>query len=211
MNKSPQAHTGRPGSRILILVGLAVALDVESGAPQSDYGNRLGIRESGRAIYYSAAPSLHTDALVPSLKKWYMPPEVAHHYRWRWEAGTNYARERYLRYLATDQEGDNHYDLYGRLLTRGWLIYDWQQSQPRTSEGNLLHKTERYKDLFGTLVVSVDAKGQHHFRVSIGDEIGTTLTPMTFRKTAFNGVQFEIGRAHVLPPVTATSRMPSSA
>ena len=191
MNKSPQAHTGRPGSRILILVGLAVALDVESGAPQSDYGNRLGIRESGRAIYYSAAPSLHTDALVPSLKKWYMPPEVAHHYRWRWEAGTNYARERYLRYLATDQEGDNHYDLYGRLLTRGWLIYDWQQSQPRTSEGNLLHKTERYKDLFGTLVVSVDAKGQHHFRVSIGDEIGTTLTPMTFRKTAFNGVQFD--------------------
>ena len=191
MNKSPQAHTGRPGSRILILVGLAVALDVESGAPQSDYGNRLGIRESGRAIYYSAAPSLRPDALVPSLKKWYMPPEVAHHYRWRWEAGTNYARERYLRYLAIDQEGDNHYDLYGRLLTRGWLIYDWQQSQPRTSEGNLLHKTERYKDLFGTLVVSADAKGQHHFRVSIGDEIGTTLTPMTFRKTAFNGVQFD--------------------
>ena len=191
MNKSLQVRTVRPGSRILILVGLAVALDVEPGASQSDYGNRLGIRESGRAIYYSAAPSLRTDTFVPSLKKWYMPQEVANHYRWRWEAGTNYAHERYLRYLATDQEGDNHYDLYGRLLTRGWLIYDWQQSQPRTSEGNLLHKTERYKDLFGSLVVSSDSKGQHHFRVSIGDEIGTTLTPMTFRKTAFNGVQFD--------------------
>ena len=191
MNKSSQVRTVRPRSRILILVGLAVALDVEPGASQSDYGNRLGIRESGRAIYYSAAPSPRTDAFVPSLKKWYMPQEVANHYRWRWEAGTNYAHERYLRYLSTDQEGDNHYDLYGRLLTRGWLIYDWQQSQPRTSEGNLLHKTDRYKDLFGSLVVSSDAKGQHHFRVSIGDEIGTTLTPMTFRKTAFNGVQFD--------------------
>ena len=203
MNKSPQVCTVRPGSRILILVGLAVALDVAPGASQSDYGNRLGIRESGRAIYYSAAPSLRTDAFVPSLKKWYMPQEVANHYRWRWEAGTNYAHERYLRYLSTDQEGDNHYDLYGRLLTRGWLIYDWQQSQPRTSEGNLLHKTDRYKDLFGSLVVSADAKGQHHFRVSIGDEIGTTLTPMTFRKTAFNGVQFD----YMSDRVSATALM----
>ena len=203
MNKSPQVHTGRPGSRILLLVGLAVALDVEPGASQSDYGNRLGIRESGRAIYYPMAPSRRTDAFVPSLKKWYMPQEVANHYRWRWEAGTNYAHERYLRYLSTDQEGANHYDLYGRLLTRGWLIYDWQQSQPRTSEGNLLHKTERYKSLFGSLVVSADAKGQHHFRVSIGDEIGTTLTPMTFRKTAFNGVQFD----YMSDRVSATALM----
>ena len=191
MNTSPQAHTVQFRPRILILVGLAVALAVAPGASESDYGNRLGIRESGRAIYYSTAPSLRPDAFVPSLKKWYMPQEVANHYRWQWEAGTNYARERYLRYLATQQEGDNYYDLYGRLLTRGWLIYDWQQSQPRTSEGNLLHKTDRYKDLFSSLVVSADAKGQHHFRVSIGDEIGTTLTPMTFRKTAFNGVQFD--------------------
>ena len=191
MNKPPQVSTVQSRARILILVGLAVALAVEPGASQSDYGNRLGTRESGRAIYYSTAPSLRPDAFVPSLKKWYLPQEVANHYRWQWEAGTNYAHERYLRYLATDQEGDNHYDLYGRLLTRGWLIYDWQQSQPRTSEGNLLHKTDRYKDLFSSLVVSADAKGQHHFRVSIGDEIGTTLTPMTFRKTAFNGVQFD--------------------
>ena len=203
MNKSPQVRSGRPGSRILLLVGLAVALDVELGASQSDYGNRLGIRESGRAIYYSAAPSLRPDAFVPSLKKWYMPQAVANHYRWRWEAGTNYAHERYLRYLSTDQEGANHYDLYGRLLTRGWLIYDWQQSQPRTSEGNLLHKTDRYKSLFGSLVVSADAKGQHHFRVSIGDEIGTTLTPMTFRKTAFNGVQFD----YMSDRVSATALM----
>ena len=190
MNKSLQVRTVRPGSQILILVGLAVALGAEPGAPQSDYGNRLGIREGGRVSYYPTAPSMHPDTFVPSLKKWYMPEEVANQYRWQWEA-TNYARERYSRYLATDQEGDYHYDLYGRLLTRGWLIYDWQQSRPRTSEGNLLHKTERYKDFLSSLVVSSDAKGQHHFRVSIGDEISTTLTPMTLRKTAFNGVQFD--------------------
>ena len=140
--------------------------------------------------YYPAAPSIDGSTFDPSLKKWYRPQQRANHYRWRWEE-TNYALQRYLRYLATDQEGDHQYDLYGRLLTRGWLIYDWQQSRPRTSEGNLLHKTGEYKDLLGSLVVSSDAKGQHYFRVTVGDEISTTLTPMTFRKTAFNGVQFD--------------------
>ena len=192
MDEPSEARTVRPGppagrSQILILVGLAVALGVEPGAPQSGYGNLLGIRESGRAIYYPAAPSLRPDAFVPSLKKWYLPQEAANRYRWRWEEGTNYALERYWPYLATDQEGDYHYDLYGRLLTRGWLIYDWQQSRPRTSEGNLLHKTEQYKNLLGSLVVSSDAKGQHHFRVSIGDEISTTLTPMTFGRRPSTG------------------------
>ena len=64
MNKPPQVRTVQSKSRILILVGLAVALNVEPGASQADYGNRLGIRESGRAIYYSTAPSLRTDAFV---------------------------------------------------------------------------------------------------------------------------------------------------
>jgi hypothetical protein len=207
MDEPPEVRTvrsGRPAGRprVLILVGLAVTLGVEPGAPQSDYGNRLGIREGGRVSYYPAAPSMRTDAFAPSLKKWYMPQEVANQYRWQWET-TNYALERYSRYLATDQEGDYHYDLYGRLLTRGWLIYDWQQRRPRTSEGNLLHKTAQYKDLFGSLVVSSDAKGRHHFRVSIGDEISTTLTPMTFRKTAFNGAQFD----YMSDRVSATALM----
>ena len=189
--------------RILTFVGLALTLGAESVTPQSDYGNRLGIRESGRATYYPAIPSLRVDAFVPSLKKWYLPQEIADHYRWRWEEGTNYASERYLRYQSTGQEGDYHYDLYGRLLTRGWLVYDWRQSRPRTSDGNLLHKTSQYKDLFNHLLVSSDVKGQHHFRVSIGDQISTTLTPMTFRKTAFNGVQFD----YMSDRVSATALM----
>ncbi len=189
-------RVGWSGARIPILVGIAMALSVGPGSPQADYGNRLGLRESGQAVYYSAPPSLNVDTFIPSLKKWYVPQEAADHYRWHWDGGDNYARERYLRYLATNQEGDNYYDLYGRLLTRGWLIYDWQQSQPRTSDGNLLHETARYKNLFSSLVLSADSKGQHHFRVSIGDEITTTLTPMTFRKTAFNGIQFDYMSDH---------------
>ena len=190
MDQAPAARMPRAAGRLLLLLGAAVTLGVEPGATQSGYGSSLGTREGGRVSYYPTAPTMRVDAFVPSLKKWYLPQEAAPHYRWQWEE-SNYAVERYRRYLATDQEGDFHYDLYGRLLTRGWLVYDWRQSRPRTSDGNLLHKTDAYADLINGLVVSSDAKGQHHFRVTIGDEIATTLTPMTFRKTAFNGIQFD--------------------
>ena len=195
MSRLPAARTVRLGpaaghSRVLVLAALAVTLGAGPGGARGDYGNRLGLREGGRVSYYPTAPGMDGSTFDPSLKKWYGPQQVANQYRWRWEE-TNYALQRYLRYLATNQEGDHQYDLYGRLLTRGWLIYDWQQSRPRTSEGNLLHKTREYKDLLGSLVVASDAKGQHYFRVTVGDEISTTLTPMTFRKTAFNGVQFD--------------------
>ena len=142
-------------------------LGVEPGATQSGYGSSLGIREGGRVSYYPAVPTMRVDAFIPSLKKWYLPQEAASHYRCQWEE-TNYAVERYRRYLATDQAGDFHYDLYGRLLTRGWLVYDWRQSRPRTSDGSLLHKTNAYHNLVSGLIVSSDAKGQHHFRVTIG-------------------------------------------
>ena len=195
MAGSHQARAlGRPPpagpARALMVTVLAVTLGGDPSEARRDYGNRLGIREGARVSYYPAAPGIDGSTFVPSLKKWYRPRRIANQYRWRWEE-TNYAVERYLRYLATNQEGEHQYDLYGRLLTRGWLIYDWQQSRPRTSEGNLLHKTGEYKDLLGSLVVSSDAKGQHSFRVTVGDEIRTTLTPMTFRKTAFNGIQFD--------------------
>ena len=40
-------------------------------------------------------------------------------------------------------------------------------------------------------MISTDRKGQYHYSMTIGDEIATTLTPLTFRKAAFNGTQFD--------------------
>lgn len=167
----------------LSLVG--TALDA-----QPDYGYRLGKVEGGEVVYYATGTGLQMDAIYPSLMKWYLPEEVAGEYRRQWHY-TNYAEEKYRRYLGPDLEGQYFYDMYGRRLDRGWLVYDWRQTQPVGSQGSGILQTGQYSGWFNSLVVSADTRGQHHFNVAIGDEIFATLTPMTFRKTAYNGILFE--------------------
>jgi hypothetical protein len=164
---------------------------------QDDYGNRLGTNESGRVSYYAGGPGTSKAAFVPALKRWYLPQEVVNEHRWQWEY-TNYASDNYQRYLSTQQEGDHFYDVYGRYLTKGWLVYDWRQRQPTASQSSGLLKPDgRYNSWFKNLLVSSDTKGQHYFAVTIGDQINTTLTPMTLRKTRFNGVQFDYAADHI--------------
>ena len=158
---------------------------------QQDYGNRLGINESGRVSYYATGSGMQQAAFVPALKRWYLPQEIANEYRWQWDY-TNYANDKYRRYISPQDEGDYFYDLYGRYLTKGWLVYDWRQRQPTSSQGSGILKPDgRYNSWFSNLLVSTDFKGQHYLGVTIGDRINTTLTPMTFRKTRFNGVHFD--------------------
>ncbi len=182
-------------SRIIELGGLCLSalclVFVSVVGAQQDYGNRLGMNEQGRVSYYALGPSMQLESFVPALKRWYLPQEVAQEYRWQWEY-TNYARSLYHRYISPGQEGDNFYDLYGRYLTKGWLVYDWRQRQPTTSGGSgILKPSGRYNSWFSNLLVSTDAKGQHYLGVTIGDLVNTTLTPMTLRKTRFNGIQFD--------------------
>ena len=200
-------------------LALCLALPAAAGA-QTDYGNRLGQRQGGAdglAEYAAANPNVMMGALDPAIKRWYLPQELYGEYgrrQWRY---TNYAREDYLRYISPGQEGSYFYDTYGKLITRGWLVYDWRQTQARTVESSQLTKEQRYVSWFRRLVISSDASGGYHYSLLIGDEIAATLTPMTFRKTGFNGVManwasdrvrltglfsrvslpIKIGRAHV--------------
>ena len=179
------AKIGALGAALLLGV-LAPANRAEA---QEDYGNRLGRSEIGGPVYYSGGTNIRMEAIHPSMQKWYMPQEMAGTYRRQWDY-TNYARNRYLPYRGPLQEGDYFYDLYGRFLQKGWLVYDWRQVQPASFQGSSILKTNPYSSWFNKLVVSSDIRGQHRFSVLIGDEIHATLTPMTFRKTAFNGIMF---------------------
>ena len=146
----------------------AAVLGAAGVAAQEDYGSRLGRREEGRTVYYSSGTPLRMEAVSPSLRKWYLPQELSSQYYRQWEY-TNYASERYLRYLGPQLEGSYFYDLYGRFLTRGWLVYDWRQVQPAVSNGSGIFKTGQFGGLFGNLVLSRDAKGENHISIAIGD------------------------------------------
>ena len=136
-------------------------------------------------------------ALHPRLGETYLPQELYSEHGWRQWEYTNHAYERYLRYVGANLEGDRFYDVFGNHLTKGWLVYDARKEQPRASEGNSLYKSGFYGGTFSNLVISTDRKGQYHYSMTIGDEIATTLTPLTFRKAAFNGTQFDFRSEHL--------------
>lgn len=171
------------------LLCLALALLWGGGLEaQTDYGNRLGRRVGDRSLYSAVGTAVQIRSLDPTVQRWYLPQELFQEYgrkQWRY---TNYAREYYRRYLERSQEGAYFYDFYGDLVTRGWLIYNWRQTQPLAFESSAITKDSRYASWFDRLILSSDASGGYSYTIMVGDEINTTLTPMTFRKAGFNGV-----------------------
>lgn len=130
------------------------------------------------------------DAIDPVIRKWYLPQDLYRQYKWRGWEYSNYARTQYERYTNIELEGERWYDVYGNYVTRGWQIYDWRQQQPLTF-GSAILKQPKYAQWFDNLVIASDAKGQHYTAVTIGNEIRTTLTPLTFSKPAYSGLQWD--------------------
>ena len=130
------------------------------------------------------------DPLVPTLRKWHVPQDLYYIYDWGGYKYTNYARDTYQRYVNTELEGRGQYDIFGNWITRGWRIYEWRQEQP-LAFGSTVFKDGRFSNWFSNLVVASDAKGQYYSALTIGDELRPTLTPLTFSRSRFNGVQWD--------------------
>ncbi|SVC05383.1 uncharacterized protein METZ01_LOCUS258237, partial [marine metagenome] len=119
--------------RSLLTYTLALAITVFWEAPlhAQSYGSRLGtVQRGGKVSFEPIGPGVIFDALDPAVRKWYVPQELYTEYQWKQWEYSNYARENYQRYVSTSLEGNFFYDLYGNFVTRGWLIYDWQQLNP---------------------------------------------------------------------------------
>ena len=141
--------------------------------------------------YVTSGPRISPETISPSLRKWYLPQTLYQLYGWKNWDYTNYARRQYNRYVDTELEGDRFYDLYGSYITRGWRIYEWSQAQP-TELGSGVFKAPEFGSWFNRLVVSSTSRGQFHSSLMVGELIRTTLTPMTFSKPLFDGVQWDL-------------------
>ena len=165
---------------------LILSLATMAGA--QDYGSRLGTVIGGRLSHEPAGPGVLFGALDPTVRNWYLPQELFDEHRWRqWEV-SKYATNPYNRYVPAFNEGERFYDFYGDFISQGWLLYDWRQDQPGDS-GSSLIKGRQLTDWFQNVTVSSDSRGQHGYAITVGNQIRTTLTPMTFSKPTFNGVQ----------------------
>jgi hypothetical protein len=179
---------------ISILLLFAVSVGTAIGA-DSEY--LFGRRVGDRVVYPAQGVQVMMEALDPTLMRWYLPQELYLENGRRQWSYSNYADKHYRRYLDSNLEGDYFYDSYGNMVTRGWRIYDWRQTQPSSFETSSLTKFGRYVSWFDRVVVSSDVFGDYSYSITIGDELNTTLTPMTFRKAGYNGVvaSFASGRS----------------
>ena len=153
-----------------------------------DYGARLGLQRGGEVSFEPGGPGVLFGALDPSLRHWYVPQELFNESRWQQWEYTNFAHQRYQRYVDPAIEGDYFYDFYGDLISRGWLIYDWRHDQPK-EDGSGIFKSSQFEQWFSSVAISSDEKGQNAYAITVGNQIRTTLTPLTFSKPTFNGVQ----------------------
>ena len=166
------------------LILLSAILGVCSVAAQPP----KAFREISEPGVYGAR--IHPGALAPTLRKWYLPQQLYYEYRWRGWEYSNYAREHYQRYVSILLEGTRQYDPLGNYIARGWRIYDWTENNPQ-SFGSEIFKSPRFGRFFSSLVISSASKGQFHSTLTVGDAIRTTLTPLTFSKPSFNGLQWD--------------------
>ena len=181
----------KTASRIVAVAVLMLGVIAAEVRAQEDFGARLGVRRGGVVGYDPVGPGVLFDPLDPAVKKWYVPQELFNEYQWRQQEYTNYARRHYQRYVNISQEGDFFYDMYGNYITRGELVYDWTVAGPQTA-GSSLFKTDRFGSWFSSLAIASDRKGQYSYALTIGDRIRSTLTPMTFSKPSFAGMQFDL-------------------
>ena len=176
--------------RELGLTCLAFLLLAGAAVEAQSYGARLGVQRGGRVNFEPTGPGVVFGALDPTVRRWYIPQELFNEYQWRQWEYSNYARTPYQRYVSTQREGDYFYDFFGDYVSRGWLLYDWRHDQP-LQEGSSIFKGSQFSQFFNSVTVSGDSQGQYAYNITVGNSIRTTLTPMTFSKPRFNGVQID--------------------
>ena len=96
---------------------------------------------------------VYEGAMIPVMRRWQYPQSLYQQYRWTGQEYSNYARERYERYVNIELEGFRHYDMYGNFIARGFEIYDWSMSNP-AAFGSELRKSQEFSRWFNNLVVS---------------------------------------------------------
>ena len=173
------------GGRIFTLLLWSLFILLESTATaQLSTGSRVVEEPTIRGV------RIQPGALVPNRRKWYLPQNLYYEYQWRGWEYSNYARDNYERYVNIQLEGTRNYNLFGDYINRGWVIYDWSETSP-LRQGSALLKGTRFSRWFDSLVISSASHGQFHTSLTVGNAIRTTLTPLTFSKPTFNGLQWD--------------------
>lgn len=85
------------------------------------------------------------------------------------------------------------YDYLGNFLLEGFDIYRWEEYRTISPiEGSLIIKGRMFQDWLHHLAIANDAFAGWSARLSVGDVIRTTFTPLTLDLARLNGVRFDM-------------------
>jgi len=159
----------------------------------------IGVRRGEFLDVEPTGPTVLFGALDPVVRKWYIPQHMFRMYGWRggWET-TNYARDMYRNFVNDAQSGEYCYDMFGNFVTQGWMWYNWRHQQPHLFGSSIKR---------GGMIIASDAMGGFSSNLMIAGNIWTVLTPMTFSKPAFNGIQWDSGYEDVWKGTVLASRV----
>jgi hypothetical protein len=99
----------------------------------------------------------------------------------------NYGEEVYRPYRR-EIRLQQRYDYLGNYLTEGFLVYGLDEQRPGSS---LVRKDLLYRSL-NNLVIANDSYGPWNWALTVGDEVRTQFTPLTFRQAGFNGLRWDL-------------------
>ncbi len=90
------------------------------------------------------------------------------------------------------------YDAFGNYLTEGYEVYRMEEFRTVTpgQPGSVLLKGRFYQNWLRHLIVADDAYGGWSSRVTVGDAIRTTFSPLTLDMARFNGVRWDEASAN---------------
>ena len=175
---------------LIPLFSCALVWSMAIEAAAQSYGQQ-SVKRGGQVSFEPTGSGVMYGALDPTVQRWYVPQELLVEYQWQQREYSNYGRHQYQRYVDTVRQGDHFYDFFGSYISRGWLVYDWRNSAPG-DEGSAIFKSDKFVNWFGSVTVSGDRKGDDAYAITVGSSIRTLLTPMTFSKPNFNGVQIDM-------------------
>lgn len=113
----------------------------------------------------------------------------------------NYGKEEYSK-LKIEKDIVGLYDFFGKHIVDGVHIYELSNSATRLSNDVVADSVEKseskeyqkndFYEKFSNLVVTQDAIGGIKTSFLVGDQITTKFTPLTFNKTNFRGIRWDL-------------------
>jgi hypothetical protein len=111
----------------------------------------------------------------------------------RWRPNyLNYGWQDFENYRLNTTLHLRNYDAFGNFIANGYDMFALEEYRTRAPDnGSLLQKGRFYQDWLRNLVIADDVYGGWSTRLTMGDLIHTTFTPLTLDMVGFNGVRFD--------------------